>query len=174
MKIRITGTEKERAAILDLLQGLPIKDVSKLYAADDLREKTIYVTIEGVNQGGPLEDWRIIEYCNNLRSKADVMRNFNISFEQAEEILTRLADSGALLRWVYDKKYIYLDARWLKFVKPLCKNCEHRGAMGYCHFTNEYAKVGDSCDKFTADYGAFWEICTPDNYAKLLEGEDES
>lgn len=171
MKIRITGTDAERAHVMELLKSLPITEVSKLYPADDLREMSVYLTIPGQNQKGPLEDWRIIEYCNKFRSKADVMRNFSINFEQAEEVLTRLTDSGALLRWVYDKKYIYLDARWLKFVKPLCKHCEHRGAFGICSQTDEYAKVGDSCDKFTADFSAFYDICTSENYTKLLEAE---
>ena len=171
MKIRITGTDAERSHVMKLLMTLPITEVSKEYNAEDMREKTVYVTIRGINQGGPLEDWRIIEYCNNIRSKADVMRNFSITFEQAEEALTRLTDSGALLRWVYDKKYIYLDARWLKFIKPQCKYCEHRGGFGICSQTDEYAKVGDSCDKFAADYSAFWEIITPENYSKLLEAE---
>ena len=173
MKIRITGTDAERAQVMDLLKSLPITEVSKLYPADDLREMSVYLTVTGQNQGGPLEDWRVIEFCNSTRSKADVMRFFNISFESAEEILTRLADSGALLRWVYDKKYVYLDARWAKFVKPKCGDCEHRDGWGDCTFTHAYAKVNEKCSKFEPALSAFWGIKTPENYAKLLEGEHE-
>lgn len=173
MKIRITGTDAERAHAMELLKSLPITDVSKLYPADDMREMSVYLTITGEHQTGPLEDWRIIEYCNGMRSKADIMRFFNISFESAEEILNRLTDSGALLRWVYDKKYIYLDARWAKFVKPKCKDCEHRNLWGECYITNEYAKVDDSCKKFEPAKSAFWGIITPENYTKLLEGEHD-
>lgn len=173
MKVRITGTLEDREGIIMALKaaGYDFVVPSRLYDSEDMRYKTCYLDIPSKDQqiGSNLQDWQVIEYCNNFRSKNDVARNFNIQFEAAEEILDRLAETGALLKWVDDKKYVYLDARWAQFVKPICGNCDHRTGWGDCTLKTDgvYCRVNDSCDKFAPSRWGFFDAINEKNYAKL-------
>lgn len=170
MKIRITGTAEERSEVIELLKShFDIGEISKEYdSRDDVRFKSVYVDIfsEDRKVTNNLQPFQVIEYCNNFRSKADVKRNFNLSFEAAEEILERLVVSGDLLKWVSDKKYVYLDSRYSRFIKARCGNCDHRGSFGCCNLSDndDYMKVDHCCEKFEPSMYAFYDVITEANF----------
>lgn len=175
MKLRITGTAEDRAQLIQALrnEGYQFQDPEKEYTAGDLRERTVYIDIQSEHQKvcSNLQDWQVLEYCNNFATKAGVARNFGVTFEEAEEILDRLAASGALLKWVVDKRYEYLDARYSRFVQRKCGNCDHRTGWGDCALNEHegYCKVGDTCSKFEPSRWAFYDIINEKNYSAIKE-----
>ena len=113
VQIRITGRPervREVAAKLEEIGACRFSD--KEYERGS--EISIYCEILDNDQTCPLQECHVIEYCSDWRSKADVMRHFGITFDQAAEILERLTVRGDLECLLMDRKYIYRDTDRVK------------------------------------------------------------
>lgn len=174
MIVRITGTEEDRKTILAALgsyqneNGEPLKilSVSKEYDYhEDKRMKSVYVDIPSKFQIviGNLQDYQVLEYCYNFRSKNQLAKEFHITWDAAGEILDRLANSGDLIKMVSDKRYEYIRADVAKLVVKECGNCDHRTiSWGECEYdpepdTREHGYIpvhNAACPNFTASFSA--------------------
>lgn len=165
MKIRIIGDDQERGEVIELLRSkYKLNSVSQEYdSRDDERYKMVYVEILHKSQEiiGCLQDYQVIEYCNRPRSKIEVSRNFKMSFEAAEEILNRLSESGALIKFLNDKKYVFIDEKLVKEVSSKCGNCEHLGPLDRCIIKNDDIRVQwcqEGCEQFKPSLHAIFEM----------------
>lgn len=184
IRIRITADEDEiKVFALLLKKYYKVVNEPVLYDTTiDIRKKTSYfdVAAEDTDVKVSLQEYQIIDYCNKWRSKNDVKHEFGVSFEAAAEILDRLAESGALYKLVTNKKYEYVDARYLQFVVRECGNCEHRGAWGDCYKGVKPEDLGEAveyipvhhaaCEKFKPSYFGVLEVLTKENYDNINEG----
>lgn len=106
MYVRITGDEKEREEILNILrEKKEIYSVSHPYKYESNDKwKSIYIEILSPEQiiVSNIRDHQILEYCRQWRSKNDVCKFFKMKFEEAEEILERLYRHGDLDRELND------------------------------------------------------------------------
>lgn len=180
MKIRAAGMVSDLDRLVATLKAsYEVVSVSKQYDDEDLRYKRIYIDVatEDCTVRSTLQDYQVIDYCNTWRTKSDVMHQFAISFEAAEEVLNRLEFSGALYRTLLDKKYAFIDARYIPMVEKKCGNCDHRGGFGQCckavdleDTDGDYCPVDHlACNKFEPSYYAIFEVATPGNYMKMRE-----
>ena len=187
MKMRITGTEEDIKALIGVLDKEYCIKSSELYEdKDDLRFNVAYIDVFTKDRAikSTIQDYQVLEYCNKFRSKNEVKNYFNISFEGAAEILDRLAGEGVLFKYLDDKKYLYVDARYLPFVKKRCGNCEHRSfSWGECYKGVEpadlkkresgsvYIPVDHApCDKYDYSATALHEVIKKEIYQKFARG----
>lgn len=188
MKMRVTGAPEDIKALIGVLDREFNTKISEIYNDEsDLRFNVVYIDVFTKDRtvNSTIQDYQVIEYCNKFRSKNEVRNYFDISFEAAAEILDRLADEGALFKYLDDKKYIYVDARYLPFVKKRCGNCEHRSfAWGECYkgvkpddlprreSGSVYIPVNHApCDKYDYSASALYEVIKKEIYQKFKGGE---
>lgn len=185
MKVRATGSQEDIDVLVNLLGGVfKIIEVSKPFDdRDDFRNKRVYIDLMSKDRevASTLQDYQVIEFCSKWRTKADVMHQFRIPFEAAEEILERLINSGALVKYVEDKHYAYTDSRWLQFVEKRCGTCDNRSlAWGECYAgvkpddiaDTNYIPVGHpACSKYLPSQYAIHDVMTKENYDLLSRGE---
>ncbi len=188
MKMRVTGTPEDLKALIGVLdREFNIKS-SELYEDEsDLRFNVVYIDVFTKDREikSTIQDFQVLEYCNRFRSKNEVKNYFDISFEAAAEILDRLAGEGALFKYLDDKKYIYVDARYLPFVSKRCGNCDHRSyAWGECYAGvkpddlprresgSVYIPVNHApCDKYAYSMGGVSEVIKKEIYKKFKGGD---
>lgn len=152
MKIRIIGTddELEQASIVICEHFKPYRISDRLQSRDEDDEKIIYFDIKSEKQiiNGNLQDFQVIGYCSKVRSKSDVSKYFDISFEAAGEILERLVGSQALYKEVSHMKYVYLDAEKCHKFPKTCKYCAHCGSWGQCLIPEHRMANDATCANF--------------------------
>lgn len=152
--IRVSGPENEIGPIIERIKAAFPEIVSEKIYDSDREEgvKLAYFNIEEELQKSAkanLEDWAIIEYCHQERKTSEILKYFNLEYDNAKEILDRLTESGALFRDVILKSYHYIDSRKAVYCKdcarfnPELNECSGRGyhrtvesceLPGYCNF----------------------------------------
>lgn len=120
MKVRIIGPKDEVAELISSLrEKYEISKADGPKASSEVDGWELwYLEMPSAIQKivGNLQEWQILQYCSDWRSKANVMHFFDISWGAAEEILERMYASGSLIRDVEDSgsrrsgKYVYRDA----------------------------------------------------------------
>ena len=124
-EIRISGEPDEVNKIAAKIRELGLAVLSeKEYPARTKGEILLYFRVQEPNQiiCGNLQDHQVISFCKTWRSKNEVSKYFAVTFEQAEEILERLYNSGDLARYLNEEgarkhhHYEYMDA-------SLCHRC---------------------------------------------------
>ena len=124
--IRVSGPVEEIQGILEIIRSnVPHIMSEKEYRnEDDSNELRVYFSISEELQRAAkdnLQDWAIIEYCSELRTTSEIMHYFQLSYPDAKEILTRLFESGDLVRELCQKSYRYIDSKNVVW----CKDCVH-------------------------------------------------
>ena len=132
--IRVSGPSDEIQGILEIIRSnVPHIMSEKEYTNEDFdtNEIRVYFTISEELQRASkenLQDWAIIEYCSDLRTTSEIMRYFQLPYPDVKEILTRLFESGDLVRELSGKTYRYYDAKKVVW----CKDCVHFNDIKHC------------------------------------------
>lgn len=124
-KLKLTGDKEEIGRILeDIKPLLPEIMTRDDYETEGSKEYTIYLVLKEPLQKDAewnLQDWMIIEYCQQWRTTPQIKKYFNMTYDQTREICDRLFSSGALCRRLNDKVYEYRD----RGTVHRCMDCQY-------------------------------------------------
>lgn len=124
-EIRVIGPADEVPEILQIIRdNIPNIIYEREYEPYEHGIIRVSFTVEEKLQmavKGNLQDWAILEYCEQTRKTGDVMRYFSLTHDVAREMLDRLVNSGDLVRGLSDKTYFYLSRKEAVF----CRDCDH-------------------------------------------------
>ena len=123
-EIRITGNEEEVKRIIESIRPV-IPEILEINQHDRSETTTSYylTLMEPLQKDsvGQVQDWAIIEYCQEWRTTPQIKKYFKLEYEQTREICDRLYSQGVLARRLFDKSYGYLDRGKLH----RCEDCQH-------------------------------------------------
>lgn len=157
--IRVMGHPEEIKEICEIIKReVPGIDLEKTFETrDEGNIIRIYYRIPDELQKSAklgLQEWMVLDYCQNVRGTSEIMRFFDLEYAEAREMLDRMHSSGILVRELFDRSYRYLDARKAVFCQDCCYynsdelECDCRGVFHSCQEWFE-ADGPRSCHNYT-------------------------